>query len=182
MFESIPDDFRKAAIALAVTVIGQFIVRRLQPKANIVWSNPRQFVHQYVDASNNLDIAIYTVSYFIQNVGRVVATDIEIHFSTKPQNLQIWPPLQYTGAANPEGFYIITIKDLGRQESFQLELIDIGRSPPAIVNVRNRGVVKLVNMAPMRVFPVWLNRTVIGLMLFGVFSVVYFLLQLLPLL
>lgn len=156
--------------AVILTAILAVIGRLLQPKAKVVWGVGHQFCHN-VPQSNGGFLLIYSRNIFIKNMGKYTAKDIEIHFGFKPEHYQIWPPCNYTEATFPDNHFMIKLDHMGKKEYFNIELLQSVSSPPLVLKLRTvDGDCNVVNIAPQQVFPWWINITIFGVLLLGIYK------------
>ena len=115
---------------------------------------------------------VHTASVFIQNVGRLPATEVEITFNFPPQNHNIWPVRPYETHTSPDSRYTLKFINLAPKEQFQVELLSIPQLP-AVMGVRSKEVVaKKIEMRPMQVFKPWVYISFWTLIIFGVAFIV----------
>ena len=113
-----------------------------------------------------------------QNVGRASVENIEVILASPPNHFDIWPQRNFTRTQNPNGNLIITVDSLSRGEYFTLSMFNITLDTPPVTNVRwSGGVGQQRPMAPQQVLKPWQRRLGLALVLFGVFSLLYFLVR-----
>lgn len=172
-FLSAPELHSRIA-ALLLTSIGTLVFRWIRPSPKVVWGISHGF--DFLTKSKAADgspLIIRTGTVFVQNVGRAAAKDIEVHLNFPPEELHIWPTLDYTTTPNPENRLIIGIKSLGKREWFTIEMISGQIELPDTLRVRTPdGECKRVQMAPMEVLPIWKIRFLWLLIMLGVFAII----------
>lgn len=165
-----------AILSLTVTIIGSIVLRALQPKVKIIWSEPHEFVFltQPPDGQNDKFFNVYTRTIFVQNAGKQPAERVEVIFNWKPDTFNLWPILPYEEELLPDNRFILRARNLGKGEWFRIELLSV-EGLPSTIRVRSKeGEGRPVPMQPMRVFPPWFNFTAVVLMVIGFFASVYF--------
>ena len=168
-------DFQSHLLSFLITAALAALAGRLRPAVRLIWGTSHGFIFT-VPQNNNpgAPLTLYTRTFYVQNLGRESATDLEVHFSSKPEHFQIWPTFTYTAAPNPEGHYSVRFANLGPREWLSIEALSANHQLPMLLRVRSRsGEGKEVQIAPRRIFPNWFNYSVVGLMLLGVWWIFY---------
>jgi hypothetical protein len=162
-------EFQSQALAAVLTAAVGVLVRYLQPAARVVWGTSHGFMF-LIPQQNGPPAGLNTRSFFMKNIGRATAKGLEVHFNYKPEHLQVWPTYSYTSTTNPEGRYCLQIDNLGKKEWLSIEVIALKTALPDVLRVRtHQGECKAVLLAPMQIFPRWVQLLVVALMLAGVF-------------
>ncbi len=158
-------------VAVILTATFALIGRMLQPKANVIWGVGHQFAHNIPQNAGG-SLSIYSRSIYIQNIGKETAHSVEVYFSSKPEHYQIWPPCNYSELTLPDNHFVIKIDYLGAKEYHNIELLQSYSAPPFMVKLRTvDGDCKQVQMAPRQIFSKWINWSIIGLLLLGVYKI-----------
>lgn len=167
------ETYRAEITSVALPLAGGYIKHSLSPKSKIVYSKSHGFCYTLKSTEGNSNL-VYTESYFFQNKGRKTAEEVEIILGRKPQNFAIWPQRDYTTNENEEGFFVIKTSNLSKNEHFTLNMLEINFQPPMVTNVRStEGISKLINMAPLQIFPKWFNASAAILLFLGACSAMY---------
>jgi len=96
---------------------------------------------------------IYTASIFVQNIGRLPATEVELTFNWEPLNWNIWPQRAYTTHTAPDRRFTLKFDNFAPQETLLVELL-ANAQLPALLTVRSKEHVgKPVVMVPTRSIP-----------------------------
>ena len=165
-------EFQTHLFSFLVTGALAAAVRWLRPAVRLIWGTSHGFVFTVPQPNGAAAIPLYTKTFYVQNTGRESATDLEVHFSGKPEHFQVWPTFTCAADANPEGHYSIRFANLGPWEWLSIEALSANHQLPMLLRVRSRsGEGKEVSIAPRRIFPNWFNYTVAALMLLGVYWV-----------
>lgn len=161
-------------LMLITALVGRFATAR----SKLLWAVSHQHFYRMPRLDDGGSFPVITQQIWFQNAGRLPAEDIEIVFNWKPQHLEIWPPRSYQSGALPDGRFGITVPYLTGAEVMTVSMIDTIREMPVIVSVRSKsGLGNMVAMAPQRVWPGWMTFTAAALMLTGLTTLFYLLLQ-----
>ena len=193
-------DFLKSPGIIAAIVTGlltgvfQWAERRFAPRGRLIWSVPHQHVFVVPPRPQSpvptppaaspgggpvpaipQPLVVRTRDVWIQNFGRATVREIEIVLNWAPEHFEIWPQRDFTRSENPDHKLIIRVNSLGHREFFVISMFGAGGELPAVINVRSAdGVAREVGTHVERNWPRWLLLAMLGLMFFGIFSIVYF--------
>ena len=178
------DIFMTDLASLAFTLVGAAILYLVRSRTKLVWAMSHQFTYLLKNqtptpasppaqnSSTAITMLVHTASVFIQNVGRLPATEVEITFNFPPQNHNIWPVRPYETHTSPDSRFTLKFANLAPKEQFQVELLSIPQLP-AVVGIRSKEVVaKKIEMRPFQVFKPWVYVILWTLIIFGVAFVV----------
>jgi len=158
-------------ISLIIGYLGRF----LEPKSKLLGWSPHNFLFNLQKEG----VVLQTNSLTLQNWGRKPAEKIEIIHKERPDFFEIQPSLAFTESTNPNGEHIIHIETLGPKEWVIIQLLSY-KTIPKLQNVRwTDGQCKWIEIAPQRVFPKSLIFALKCLMLIGIGTIVYYLIQVL---
>jgi hypothetical protein len=155
------------------------ILYLLRSRVKLVWGSPHQW-HFLINpqapaesAQQPQGFSVLTASFYVANMGRVPATEIEIVFNWKPDNLNIWPVRPYDSHTDQNGRYTLKLSNLAPKEFLQIELLTPHNMPNLVTLRCKEGTGSRINIQPMRVFPRWFYLFGLTLVLIGVSAVVY---------
>ena len=170
-----PEGGIKVLSFVLTTLIGLLLDRIFRSKARVVWGTTHGFSFNIPQNNTSSNLTIHTGTVLIQNMGRLPAQDIEIHFNYKPEHLQIWPTFYYEEKPLPGGHHCVYVKNLGKKEWLTIELISAEPNKlPMVLRVRTPdGECSNVKTRLMQVFPRWVYFLYSLFALIGVFYVVY---------
>jgi hypothetical protein len=163
-------------VAAVLSLIGWIVLRIFTPRANVAWA----FSHQHCFLLQNINPSLlaFTKEIWVQNIGRVLAEEVEVVLPARPPHFDIWPQRHYVELPNPDGSLVIKFDHLNRREAVTISIFQTGNAFPDAVNVRwLGGVGRQLPMGPMRIWPRWILRLFATLMLIGVFAVFYFIVR-----
>lgn len=178
--------FETDLVSLAFTLFGAAILYLARSRAKLVWAMSHQFTYLLKDQtptpaqasapaqnpSTATTMLVHTASVFVQNVGRLPATEVEITFNFPPQNYNVWPVRPYDTHVSPDSRFTLKFTNLAPKEQVQVELLSIPQLP-AVMGVRSKEVVaKRIEMRPFQVFKRWVYLMIWTLIIFGVAFVV----------
>lgn len=170
------DEVIAVIVAALLSLVGGILIRIFTPRGKLAWgvSHQHAFYLQHLQPPT----LVYTKELWIQNVGRASVENIEVILASPPNHFDIWPQRNFTRTQNPNGNLIITVDSLSRGEYFTLSMFNITLDTPPVTNVRwSGGVGQQRPMAPQQVLKPWQRRLGLALVLFGVFSLLYFLVR-----
>jgi hypothetical protein len=158
--------------AFLLTSIGAITAYLMRPRVKLLWAQTSIFSHR-MHPNTDKEFLINTASYIVTNRGRAPANEVEFVLNYKVDELSIWNQRQYTIEINPEGRQIVKFASVAPKEIINVNLINIGKSLPAVLNLRNaERVGKMVEVYPQQKFPRYVTLIVWGLMIFGVYFIV----------
>lgn len=164
--------------ALALALVTALIGRAITARSKLVWAVSHRHWYQMPRLDDEGSFPVITQQVWFQNVGRLPAEDIEIVLNWKPQHFEVWPPRDYQTAILPDGRFALKVPYLAGNEIMTVSMIDTIREMPNIINVRTKaGLGKVVAMGPQRIWPLWAQYTMGALLLLGVTTLLYFVLQ-----
>jgi hypothetical protein len=179
--------FQKEIISVVLSLVTTGILYLFRARAELIWASPHSWTFSITPPAApagqpaNVPFSIQTASIFIQNSGRLPATDVELTFNWEPQNLNIWPPRPFTTIKSPDGRFTMQFTNLAPKEFFQLELL-ASVQLPLLTTVRSKECTgKLVQMVPSRTLKqsvIYLRWT---LLVLGMAVVIYLPIKLLSL-
>lgn len=121
------------------------------------------------------DVQVASIS--VVNSGRASAKNVEIVFNWKPEYFNVWPIRLFSEKVHPDGRFSVHLDSLAPKEVFGLELLSVNRNLPEVVNVRSEQVESIEKkMIPQVVVSKQIAGLIVIIMLFGVFSLAYFIL------
>jgi hypothetical protein len=167
-----PVEQRRVIIAALLSLIGWVIIRIFTPRGKLAWG----VSHQHVFLLNNPQPSlVYIKELWIQNIGRAPVQGIEVVLAAPPHHFDIWPQRNFNNLQNPSGNFVINVDNLNRREYFTVSMLNVAAETSVVTNVRwNGGIGRQLPMAPQQAFSRRRIRLLGSLMLFGVFSLLYF--------
>ena len=168
-------------VPVFLTILSAVIADRIiRPKSKIIYGFPHAFTYFVKNKNKNQtkSALFYTNSIWIKNSGRTTATKIQIILNYKPDHYEFSQAPQYLETENPDGRFIVTIDFLAPKEETTMEMLSSNKENPLILNVKfSNGVAKPYSMRFLQVFSNWVNYSFFALMLFGIFAIIFFLIQ-----
>jgi hypothetical protein len=158
---------------IVVSLLSGYLAQFLQPRSRLIFWSPHNFFFNL----KNEGVVLQTNSLTVQNSGRQPAEDVEIIHKQRPDFFELFPSMQYEEHTNPNGEHIIRLKSLGPKEWVLVQLLS-HKTPPVISNVRwKHGKGKWVQIQPRRVYPKWFQVLMNSLVLVGIGTIVYLVIQ-----
>lgn len=175
----------RAIFAAASPFILWLIGVIFQPKAKLIQQTRHRYtylIHQPLLDSAGKVVApnqvVNTASISVFNAGRSAATNVEIVFNWKPQNLNIWPSRHFTESQSPDGRYHLFFDALPSKDILGFEVLNINQDLPGVITVRSEQAVAaaMQTLTPQPIVPRWKQLIAIWLMIVGFAVSVYIML------
>ena len=137
-----------------------------RPVVKIVWGRSNNSIH-FVPGEYK-KIEIHTEKYFIQNIGRKSASDIEFVMSYKPDDMSVYPARHYVEKTNPQDHHIIYIPFISKGELIIIDMVYINKRAAIIESVKCiENIGKQVEFQTVRKFSKYFERTVLLILILG---------------
>lgn len=144
-----PDTLAKL-LAPIITLIGGAVVKRITEARSKVISfigHVSSFTLQ-----DEKKTVVFTHSVVVRNAGSRAATNVRLGHNVFPQNITIFPSVQYSVATNPEGKSEIVIPTLVPKEQVTISYLYF--PPLTVANINSytksdEGYAKIINVIPM---------------------------------
>jgi hypothetical protein len=182
------ETFQTDLISLIFTLVAAGILYLARAKAKLVWAKSHQFVflvdgepptpingnisQELVPAGTRStptpQINVFTASIFIQNLGTVPATEVEVTFNYPPANYNIWPVRPYEIYRSPDSRFTLKFANLAPREQFQIELLSVPKLPGVMGVMSKESVAKEIRMRATQQFSPWFTWLVWALICFGI--------------
>jgi hypothetical protein len=172
------------ALALGVTLLGEFVRRVLAARAKVKWGLTHAFFFlipyqhppqppEALPPAPMPDLKVQVTTLVLQNVGRASAENIEIHLNYRPTHFEVWPTFDFSVSAGANGRFFIKLANLGDRERATIELMQIGAEVPRVIRVRTPiGEANQVPLDYNEVLPKWAQFVLFGIVLLGAFTIV----------
>lgn len=172
-------DWFKPLATLVVTIFAGYLLRWTRTKANLQFNTLHQFAFDLPMQGDDPILMVFTRSILIENVGRATATNIEVVHHRRPQNLKIFPPVDWSDTEGQENHHFLRIPRLPGKSAVTIEILTTGLEPPNLMSINSdQGAAKFSARQFNRVFPGWFNYGFLGLACIGFVVSVYWLLTL----
>jgi hypothetical protein len=137
------EQYAKEIVALTIPFIAWVLNVGLKAKVKLIWTSPHSFtflIQQPLLNEANEVIrdrqTVHTASIRVINVGRQVATKVELVFNWSPMAVNIWPVRSYETKTDGDNRHILIFDNLSYKEQIGLEIISINRDNPDLLQVR----------------------------------------------
>lgn len=156
-------------------LLPHLILRLLQPRSKIIWSEPHTFTYLLPRAKEpGGTFNVFTKAIYLQNVGKQSASDVQVICNYEPQYYNLLPPLPHETETMDDKRFVIRANSLGPKEWFQIEILSEELLPNVLrVRTSTGGDGKLVAVNPMRIYSKTFRAFVLLLLFLGTFSVIY---------
>jgi hypothetical protein len=169
--------FQKEIASLVASLIITGLGLMFRARVELIWSSPHSWNflirQQTTDDQPTSVTNIHTASIYIQNIGRLPATEVELTFNWEPSNWNIWPQRAYTTQTADDGRFTLKFDNFAPREHLQIELL--ASTPlPALLTVRSKECVgKLVTMLQGRTVPKQILYLRYSLIILGMAACIY---------
>jgi hypothetical protein len=147
--------FQKELASLTVSLIVTGIGFAFKSRVELIWSSPHSWnflIQQPAPQGEPIVLTnVYTAAIFVQNIGRLPASEVELTFNWEPPNWNIWPLRAYSTHTAPDRRFTLKFDNFAPKEILQIELLSNAQLS-VLSTVRSKeSVGKLVPMVPSRV-------------------------------
>ena len=173
------EPWKEELISIGLTMLSSYLLWIFRAKVKLTWGSTSTNFHKFRLADDGAPIAIWTEKFFVQNVGKKSALNIELVFSASMTSYNVWPPREHTCVAMENGNFLIKIPSLAASELLIVDMIDIESMNPRLLTVNcPDAIAQEVEFQVNRKFGTLFNMFIGFLMLAGVFSSFYFVVSL----
>ncbi|WGT49047.1 hypothetical protein [Thioclava nitratireducens] len=166
--------------AVSITLLSSFLLWLFKARVKLIWGSTSTNFHKFKLRQDADDVHIWTEKFYVQNVGKKAAHDIEIVFSSVMNSYNLWPPRDHTSKLLGNGNFVIQIPSLAPRELLVVDMIDVELRNPDLLAVNcPEALAKGVKFVPTRQFGRAFNALIAYLMIAGLVGTFYFLIQLL---
>lgn len=160
------------ASEILVAVITWIIVRLLdyrfakRSKVFFFYTNAAQF---HIPVANQPGVTAHTITLALWNTGRAVAEKVRIVHYLLPNHYQVWPPMATVVNVLPSGHRELELPQILPNQIVYVSYLDfVALTAQMITQIEAKDHMA----APMpfqftRVFPPWVNRALLGLVILG---------------
>ena len=151
------ETFQTDLVSLVFTLAATGILYLTRARAKLVWATSHQFTFlvnavppsptQETGSQELVPVKptsaplpqmnVFTASIFIQNLGTLPATEVEVTFNYPPANYNIWPVRPYEINRVSDLRFTLKFANLAPKEQFQIELLSVAKLPE-VVGVRSK--------------------------------------------
>ncbi|WP_417410528.1 hypothetical protein [Hoeflea sp.] len=157
------DQIWSLLFTLLVGVIYWIFRRRVK----LVWGMSSNSIH--FPPAENEKIEIYAEKYYVQNVGKKPAHNIEIVMTYRPDDVSLYQPRDHKENMNPNGKFIISIPFIAPGELVVLDVLYISKRAAVVESVKcDEALGKQVGFVTNRRFGHAFNFTAIALFFLGI--------------
>ncbi len=97
----------------------------------------------------------------IQNLGRVMAKNVEIVFLFEPPSLNFQPRLNFQESKTKQGHHVLTLQSLGPKESVEIQVLYYDDIPQPLYVRSDSGQAKLLEAWLVQRLPDWVYRVLV---------------------
>lgn len=168
--------FHDEIISFPIGLVLAFTIYTFRPKVNLIWGQANNSFHRLQD--ENTEVEVYTDKIFVQNLGKLQATKIEIVYSQKPDEFSLFQEREFDVTQNPNGNFIIKIPCLAPKELLIVDTIYLHGNPARIITINCAETISnKVDFNVSRRFSWPINFLIASLMFLGLLFPISLLLQ-----
>jgi hypothetical protein len=163
-------------LSSTITVVVSLIGWALKPKTRIIYGSTSFTFHDFALGSEGGRAQISVEKFFVQNVGKKPASEVELVFSHRPSSYSIFPPRNHDAADIQGGKFSIKVPSIANKELLIVDVIDVNRIKVDFMSVNcPDDIPKEVEFFSIRRFGRSVYALVYFLMALGFFATVYIL-------
>lgn len=172
-------------IGLAFTLLAALILYLFRAKVKLIYgraTNARNVISvaDKDDQSKLNATEIYTEKFFLQNLGRAVANNVEFVLSSFPADVSVWQPRDVQVKGVEKGNCLVSIPQIAPKELVVIDCVYLNRRAAFVASVKcAEALGKEVPFWTVRRFPNWFNWTLVVLIFLGIAQIVQVVLKLL---
>ena len=173
--------YAKEITSVVVPFLLWLLTYLTKAKTKLQYATPHEFTFLLNEPLKGADDAIikakqtvHTITQIVTNIGSQTASKVEITFNYRPLYLNIWPARHYSEHTEADDRYVLVFDSLAPREQIQFHIFTLNGESPNLLAVRSDQCVgKAVNMIMYPVVSRFRVRTLLGLGLIGIGTVVY---------
>ena len=147
----------------------------LRPKAKLVFWSPHNFRYRLGAAQNNLEIQ--TDAWTIQNIGRAKTENVDFVFGEQPDHYQLQPSISHDTETLQNGNFLIRIPELAPKEVVTVQILSYTKLPQPLTIRSDAGLAQTIPIQFQRILPKWLAALLLLLMLIGLGTTMYWMIE-----
>ncbi len=166
--------FKEELIGLGFTLLAASILYAFRAKVKLHYgraNNSRNVVFspQSDEGVAPISTEVFVDKYFLQNIGRKVATNVEFVLSNRPNDIMVWQPRDAEYKTVEKGNLLVKIPQISPGELVIIDCLYLNQQAAFVASVKcAEAMGKEVPFWTLRRFPPWFNGLVLVLLLFGV--------------
>ena len=166
--------FQTQLVSLALTLIGAFVVWLCRARVKLIYGRANNSLNRVsVQSSEHSQQSTYTEIYvekfFLQNVGRKSATDVEFVLSNFPTDINIFQPREAEFKQVGKGDCMIKIPKIAPSELVIIDCVYINMQAAYITSVKCAEVLgKEVPFQTIRKFPKFVEYALLVCLILGI--------------
>ena len=165
------DQFAGELAGLLSALATAGILYFFRPRAKLIFgraNNSRNVLEFGGDEGATSHTEIYVEKFFLQNVGKVPATNVEFVLSNKPTDVAVWQPRDVRFMTVEKQNFMICIPQIAPQEMVILDFVYVNQVASFVTSVKSAETVATeVRFQTVRQFPTYVSAAVAALMLAG---------------
>ena len=172
------EPFRAEVIGLFFSLLGSVLVQWFRPRVRLNYGRANNSINHVAVPSPDGDggstsTEIYTEKYFLQNVGKKPATEVEFILSDFPADINVWQPRDVQFKEISKGHCMLLIPKIAPGELVIINCVYINMRAAFIASVKcSEALGQEVPFQTIRSYPWWVNVVIFVLMIFGLAFVI----------
>ena len=158
---------------LIFTLFGAWLLYMFRAKVKLIYGRANNSLNHFTspnpdDPTNERIIDFYVEKYFVQNIGRKPATDVEFVLSEFPGHIAIFEPRESELKSIGQGECLVKIPNIAPYELVVIDCAYVNQRAAWVVSVKcAEAMGKPVNFWTVRRFSNSVNNSILFLMLLG---------------
>lgn len=166
-------------IAILLTLATSFLLWLFRAKVKVIYGSTSNNYHQFKLSSEGQVISVWTEKFYVQNIGKAHASNIEIVFSSKPSGFNLWSPRTHSSETLENGNFVISVPSLAASDLLIVDMIDVEMNGPKLLAVNcPDAIAQEVEFQPIRQFGKVFYTLILYLMIAGLIGTFYLALSL----
>jgi hypothetical protein len=163
---------------LVFTLLAVFVLWLFRSKVKLVYGRANNSINHVTlpnpdDEANPNTLEIYTEKFFLQNVGRSPATDVEFVLGDWPSDVNVWQPRDVEFKNISKGNCLIRIPRVAPHELVIIDCVYLNKRAAQVTSVKcAEAMGREVAFATNKAMPPWFNWTASVLFILGIAFVV----------
>ena len=168
------EPWREEVISVFLTLLSTFLLWLFRAKVKLTWGSTSVNAHVFKYGETESKVSVWTEKFYVHNIGKKAAYNIELVFSSVMTSYIVWPPRELQSSLQENGSYIIKVPSLAASELLVVDVIDVTGASPKLLTVNcPDAIASEVKFRPQRQFARSVNWLVSYLMLAGLFASIY---------
>ena len=176
------EQFAGEIIGVLSALVSAFVLYLFRPRVKLIFgraNNSRNVLEFGGQEGTPSHTEIYVEKFFLQNVGKVPATNVEFVLSNRPTDVAVWQPRDVRYLTVEKQNFMICIPQIAPQEMVVLDFVYVNQPASFVVSVKCAETLATeVRFQTVRQYPSFVNAIVAVLLFLGltfIFQLIFYL-------